>query len=237
MNKHDKTIKLYKYTSLPVLLDILQEKKLVLLDPLTWEDRNDSYYFKKYKELASMKTVLALCFTMKSERFHHWKVFAGDISGVCILFHKDKLLRSFANDQHIMVDTVAYCTVKHLMGQRPSVDKLPFIKRAPYSDEEEFRIIYKDKGSEISAKEFHIDLSSIARIKLNPWMPLPLVKSVERTIRSINGCSGFNISQTTLLENDMWKNIANSLADKPDRPGNDRTSRIIPATVARAYCG
>jgi|WetSurMetagenome_2_1015567.scaffolds.fasta_scaffold57635_2 hypothetical protein len=212
MKKYDTSVKLYKYTSLPVLLDILQEKKLVLLDPLTWEDRNDSYYLKKYKELVSMKTVLALCFTMKSERYHHWKVFAGDISGVCVLFYKDKLLRSFADDPHIMMDKVEYCTVKHLRGRRPQVEKLPFIKRAPYSDEEEFRIIYKDKGPEISAKEFRIELSSIARIKLNPWMPLPLVKSVERTIRGINGCSGFNISQTTLLENDTWKNIANSLA-------------------------
>jgi hypothetical protein len=217
MKKHDTSIKLYKYTSLPVLLDILQEKKLVLLDPLMWEDRNDSYYLKKYKELASMRTVLALCFTMKSERFHHWKVFAGDISGVCVLFYKDRLLRSFANDQHIMMDKVEYCTVKHLMSRHPQIDKLPFIKRAPYSDEEEFRIIYKDKGPEISAKEFRIDLTSIARIKLNPWMPLPLVKSVERTIRGINGCSGFNISQTTLLENDTWKNIANSLAGRQDR--------------------
>ena len=34
--------KLNRFTTLPVLLDLLKRKRLVLLDPAVWEDKNDS---------------------------------------------------------------------------------------------------------------------------------------------------------------------------------------------------
>ena len=56
---------LNRYTSLPVLLDALVHKRLTLLSPTSWEDRNDAYYIERYKETKKLKTVLALCFTTK----------------------------------------------------------------------------------------------------------------------------------------------------------------------------
>jgi hypothetical protein len=41
-----------------------------------------------------LKTVLALCFTQATEHYHHWHVFAGGSSGVCIGFDRDALLKA-----------------------------------------------------------------------------------------------------------------------------------------------
>jgi hypothetical protein len=37
---------LNRYTSLPILLDALNHKRMTLLSPESWEDRNDSYYIE-----------------------------------------------------------------------------------------------------------------------------------------------------------------------------------------------
>jgi len=43
-------------TDLPNLIDLLNNSKLTLLDPLVWEDKNDSYFLLKYKEAKKLKT-------------------------------------------------------------------------------------------------------------------------------------------------------------------------------------
>lgn len=44
-----KITKLNRFTTLPVLLDLLQRQKLTLLDPKSWEDKNDSEIILEYK--------------------------------------------------------------------------------------------------------------------------------------------------------------------------------------------
>lgn len=85
---------------------------------------------------------------------------------------------------------------------------MPFLKRHPYKDEKEFRLIYSDWREEIEAKGFDIGLTCINRIVLNPWIPKPLADAVKLTIRSIEGCESIEVYQTTLLENKQWKRSA-----------------------------
>jgi hypothetical protein len=87
---------LNRYTTLPILLDILQQKHITLLSPATWEDWNDAYYLERYKQESKLRTVLAACFSERGETFHHWRVFSNGSSGVCIEFDKRSLLKSFA---------------------------------------------------------------------------------------------------------------------------------------------
>lgn len=75
---------LRRYTKLPILIDTLVNKRIAMLNPDYWEDRNDASYIRIFKEKKALKTVLALCFTETSETFHHWKVFSGDL-GVFVL--------------------------------------------------------------------------------------------------------------------------------------------------------
>lgn len=202
---------LHRYTSLPVLLDMLVNKRITLLDPASWEDRNDSFYVEKYKEIKKLKTVLALCFTTKTETFHHWKVFADNSAGICVRFNKDNLLASFNKVSGIKSDYVTYKSMRYLKSNPPSVDELPFLKRKQYRDEEEFRIIYKNRNKEHKVKYLTIDLQSIERITLSPWIPLPVSKTVKKVICNIDGCNLIQLLKTGMVENKVWKNIAEDI--------------------------
>src|SRR5438045_1515201 len=84
-----KAPKLNRYTTLPIALDMLAKKRITLLSPDTWEDRNDAYYL--YQQELRFRSVLAICFSMTSETFHHWRIFSHGVSGVCIEFDKARL--------------------------------------------------------------------------------------------------------------------------------------------------
>ena len=203
---------LRRYTSLPILFDMLANKKITLLDPTSWEDRNDSFYVERYREKKQFKTVLALCFTTKRETFHQWKVFAGNSSGVCIRFSDDKLMACFDHNHKIRTGYVAYRLMRDLEHNPPTVDELPFIKRRQYEDEAEFRILYEDRKKELQTKAFVIDLKCIDRITLSPWLPPNVAKTVKNVIWQMPGCSTMNIIRTGVIENRMWKKVANRLA-------------------------
>ena len=143
---------LRRYTSLPVLLNILNNKKLTLLDPQSWEDKNDSYYLNLYKNKMGFKSVLALCFTEALETYHHWKVFSGNSSGVCIHFDKNKFLSKLNGVAEIRSGYVIYKKLDKVKIKLRPIDKLPFLKRYAFRDEIEFRLIYQSKSKEVNKK-------------------------------------------------------------------------------------
>jgi hypothetical protein len=162
----------------------------------------------EYKRLKNAITVLALCFTESYERYHHWKVFSQGSDGVCIEFDKLQLLRTLNGDPMIRTDVVTYVRIKD-MRARPVIDyeRLPFLKRHPYEDEREFRVIYV--GNDASeTKSYPIELTCIKRITLSPWMSQSLSNSVKDTLRSIAECSAFRIYHSTLVDNEAWKGFA-----------------------------
>lgn len=199
---------LRRYTSLPSALHILHTKRLTLLNPAYWEDKNDAFFVSRFKEITTAKSVLALCFAQQRETFHHWRIFAGS-DGVCFEFHKDKLLLAVAKDESIRPGAVTYKQVSEIAGKQIPTRRLPFLKRYPYADEREFRLLHVDMDK---AKEFHdveIPLSCILRITVSPWMAAPLVKTVKQSMKSISGCERLKVYRTTLLENEKWKKAAN----------------------------
>ncbi len=74
---------LRRYTDLPALIYLLNERKITLLDPKSWDDQNDAYFLALYKEKKNLRSVLALCFSQAPETYHHWRVFASGSSGAC----------------------------------------------------------------------------------------------------------------------------------------------------------
>lgn len=200
---------LYRYTTLPVLLDMLVEKRIVLLNPSSWEDRNDAYYLKRYKEKKDLKTILGICFTKKRETFHHWKIFAGGPSGVCVKFDKEELLKSISEDSGFRWGDVDYRFIKE--NQNPEIKLWPFLKRDPFTDEREFRIVYQNKETPEPVKNVQIGLSCIKRVTLSPWMPASVAKSVKSVIAGIEGCKGLKTQHSQLLETDRWKAAIKSI--------------------------
>jgi hypothetical protein len=87
--------KINRFTTLPILLDLLQRKKLTLLNPKLWEDKNDSEIILEYKKRKGIKNLFAVCFSCNDETVHHWKTFSHGPSGCLIEFNAKKLMAIF----------------------------------------------------------------------------------------------------------------------------------------------
>ncbi len=90
------------------------------------------------------------------------------------------------------------------------VRNLPFLKRSPYGDEREFRIIYESAVEAYDALNIEIPLACIERITLSPWIPSVLSDHVKSTIREIDGCRSLNVFRSTLISNEKWKALGDS---------------------------
>ena len=198
---------LRRYTELPMLFDILLDKKLTLLPPSTWEDKNDAYYLEQYRQTKSLKSILALCFTTKADTSHHWKIYSGSPSGVSIRFNKVRLLSCLESAKGIRHGLVNYKLIREIEESEPQTSELPFIKRKPFVDESEYRILFESKTEEVSSKKFAINLDCIERITLSPWLPSALSKTVKAIIRQIPECGDIEIIRTGMLDNAAWKKI------------------------------
>jgi len=199
---------LRRYTSLASLLALLQDKRLTLLSPGLWEDRNDAFYMSEYKAKKGLKTLLALCFSESDETYHHWRVFTHGTDGVCIHFKCEALLEALPIGHQLIAGPVTYRKMSDLPRLKPRLEQLPFLKRQPYSDEREFRLVYEDKREEMETKGFVLPIRTIGRVTLNPWLSAPLAAAVKRAIKSVPGCAALKVYQTTLLENESWKKAA-----------------------------
>lgn len=198
---------LRRYTDIPALIYLLSERKLSLLDPESWDDSNDSHYLTLYREKKKLKSVLALCFTQANETYHHWRIFAGGTSGVCIRFRRSKLIRATKKQPGLRIGRVRYLKLGEIRGRKITMEELPFLKRHPFEHEDEFRMIYESKTDAVTRLDIAIPLSAIDRVTLSPWIHPDLCQHLKRMLRSIEGCSALKIVRSTLIGNAEWKNL------------------------------
>jgi hypothetical protein len=199
---------LRRYTNLAATINTLRHKKITLLDPASWDDRNDAYFLSQYRKRKPARTVLALCFALAPETYHHWRVFSQGTDGVCIEFDKDKLLHALQGCKELRAEPVIYKEIKEVRASRPNVDELPFLKRYPYRDEREFRLIYTDTNQDLDVKELDIPIECIRRVTLSPWLHASLSESVKATLSEIEGCKELAIYRSQLIEYEKWKRVA-----------------------------
>ena len=204
------TISLRRYTTLPFLLDILNKKCLTLLDPRSWEDKDDAYYIELYKQYQGLKSVLVLCFAESKASYHHWKIYSGNSSGVCIIFRKKILLQNLTV-QGLRSGYVEYKTLTQLKRERTEISQFPFIKTKAFEAEREFRAIYEDKNNEYMTKEFQLDIKSIEKIALNPWLSESVCDSLKAVIKKIDGCEKIKVTRATVTNNEKWKKIGRAV--------------------------
>ncbi len=175
---------LRRYTDLPTLLHIIEFKKLTLLSPLTWDDKNDSNFMDAYARAKLLKTCVALCFCEKSDTYHHWKVFSPGSAGVCVEFWKAPLI-SAAEEVGIIHGGIEYLTIKKLNLREEDPDKLPFMKRSAFKDEREYRFVYGSTKEIVQTKTLSIDFEMIRKVIINPWSPPPLYSGIVKTIKKL----------------------------------------------------
>jgi hypothetical protein len=197
---------LRRYTNLPFLIYLLVEKKITLLNPQKWDDRNDSYYLSLYRDSKKLKTVLALCFTQASETYHHWRVFSDGSSGACVEFNRKELVKAVSHFG-IQAGEVTYSTREKLRSRKTRIEELPFLKRQAFRDDHEFRFIYGCRDEERETLDLPIPLSCINRVTLSPWLCKEASDRIKDLLRLIEGCRDLSIARSTLINNEEWKRL------------------------------
>lgn len=211
MTKMEKYLR--RYTDLSALFYLLAERKLTLLDPRLWDDKNDYYCLRQYRIKKKVQSVLALCFVQASERYHFWRVFGSGSSGVRIKFKKHSLLKSVDKVAGIQHGKVEYLLLNQIK-RTPDVDELPFVKRWGFQDEKEYRLVY-ESCYDLRKCDIAIPLSCIDSVKLNPWLDPDLFKHVRAALRNIDDeCRSLNIVQSSLIDNEHWRDFAKRARSK-----------------------
>jgi hypothetical protein len=198
------TSEIHRYTDLPGLLAMLQQRKLTLLDPKSWDDTNDSYFLSLYKKAKKLTCLTALCFSEAEETYHHWSVFAGGSSGIRITFARTRLFVVTGAVPEIRGQKVDYKLIADLKLVPRDFSDLPFLKRHPYHNENEFRMIYESTEAKQGPISIDLPLGTIRQITLSPWMNKAVSQSVKETIKSIRGCENMRVHRSTLIGNDDW---------------------------------
>jgi hypothetical protein len=196
---------LNRYTALPILLDVLHNRHITLLSPNTWEDRNDAYYLERYQVKGKLGSVLAICFSLEKETFHHWRIFSHGSSGVCIEFDKLKLLQHFVPQADFRHKQVEYHWISDLKKKKPDLKQWPFLKRKPFKDEREYRVIFESSTSSLRHKNVPIDVACVRHVTLSPWLPKTVASAVITVIKGMPGCSKLSVSPSTLIDNAEWR--------------------------------
>lgn len=202
---------LRRYTELPFLIDYLETKEIALLNPKSWDDRNDSYYLQQYGVTTGQDSIYSLCLTETNETYHHWRVFSHGASGVCIEFHKGRFIDSVRNIDGLRAESVIYRTLDEMRFSPPETEDLPFLKRYAFGDEMEFRLFLARSNEESATFRVPVALDAISKIMLSPWLPKEVAKQAKSALRSIRGCSKLKIYRSTLVENEAWKKFARNV--------------------------
>lgn len=154
------------------------------------------------------QSVLALCFAETSETYHHWRVFSHGSDGICIEFDKQAVIDAAQRHGGVISRPVTYRQITEISGATIDDEELPFLKRFPYQDESEFRLLYVDMNITKEIEAVAISLTAVTRITLSPWMPIALADAVKATLKQIKGCKQIKIYRSTLIENERWKKAA-----------------------------
>jgi hypothetical protein len=133
-------------------------------------------------------------------------VYANGSWGVRLEFDKKRLLESIPDNQGLRHGEVNYLKINELRKQHVDVANLPFIKRWPYKDENEFRLFVEHHKGEEAVNRIGIDLSSLKRITLSPFATDEQRKLMREQLRLSLGQFDVRISNSTILNNGPWKN-------------------------------
>jgi hypothetical protein len=137
-------------------------------------------------------------------------VFSSGSAGVCIRFDRSALLNAFALTPNTFHGPVDYQRVRDAKRRTAAlrVDELPFLKRAGFSPECEYRVLYTSATRRQRSLDVPIQLSSVVEITLSPWLNSKLRHCVRDTIHSISGCAAIEVHRSTLVGNSTWKRFA-----------------------------
>jgi hypothetical protein len=201
------------YTNLTSALDTIKNSHLTILNPRSWDDTNDAHYMELYRKAIGKGSVLALCFTMAKERYHHWKIFAPGAGGVCLELDRYELERRIPSHGAFSGPVDYEDLLKIEKRKTTDVTDLAFLKRQGFRDEQEWRIIATRDEDNLQYCHIPIEIACIKRVILSPWLPEPLKATTRNLIKSVASPQTLSVVASTLTNNSRWKAAGDRLAD------------------------
>jgi len=198
---------LNRYTDLGALIHIMETKKITLLNPSSWEDKNDVVFMEEYKKRTNSKSLLALCFSQRREMpFHHWFVFAKGSTGVCIRFNRLNIIEkvNYLNCPGLTFREVNYISQNSGELSKLKTEDLPFSKRYGYKTEQEFRIVYRSTNTK-PIFEIPIDRECIQSVTLSPWVHPSIKESVRKLVRTMGEFKDLSVLRSGLITSSRWQ--------------------------------
>lgn len=190
------------------LLDILKNKRLILRDPQSWDDRNDYFLIQQYLENKNLKNVYVSCFTVNDDAYHFWKIYTNRASGVCVKFKTQGLVDSINLDRYssnFRLDVVKYRTLRDVTQTMVEIEEYPFIKRVAFRAEEEVRILCEEPKSNLPYRTLKIDLDLIEEIVIGPSLRDEYAEDCINLIKSIRPIDGVKVRKSTILQSAAWQ--------------------------------
>jgi hypothetical protein len=228
-----------RYTSISAVIDLLHRRELAILDPQSWDDRNDRYFMDLYKEKKKIGGLYGLCAAQCSETYHHWRVFTNTADGACVEINREPLEAVLGQLNGVRFGPMDYLRldeVEHLT--RGDVDRLPFVKRIGFAAEEEYRIVAETDEPQVSVFKIDFELRWIKHIYLNPWLPKSIAESVIGALKAIRGCSRLEVTRSLLIESSRWKRAGEKVIGKLPPKAEQRIEkkqrrRLVRASASR----
>ena len=196
--------KLNRFTTIPFAADLLLRKKLVLINPVFWEDFNDLATVEIFREVSKKQSIYALCLTDQNETIHHWNAFATGSEGCNIEFSPRKLFAILDQIDGLSHGKVQYTRIQDLKRSKFETAQLPYLKRDPYKNENEYRLIYTNDLEQQKLFEIDIDLSIIRRITITNKIPKDVFETTKAQLLALH--PGLKIYQSTIYNNSVWIN-------------------------------
>lgn len=208
-----------RYTSISAVIDILRRQELPLLDPQSWDDRNDRYFMSLYKEKLELGGLYGLCAATCSETYHHWRVFTGTSDGACIEIKRKELESELSKLEGVRFGDVDYLLLEDVERLTESdLLRLPFVKRVGFTPEEEYRIIAETSEGQRPAISVELPIRLISKIYLNPWLPKSIAESVTATLRGLVGGEELKVQRSHLIDSARWKQAGDLVVGKTRPP-------------------
>jgi hypothetical protein len=202
---------LRRYTKFDHLLGALSTGKMHLRDTSDWEDRNDKFSIALFKEKKSVDALHALCFSKSSTKFHLWSLYGHREKGACAVLLMDHLIKEASKRSFIARDVI-YETIRKLKSPNQyNIDDLPFLKRNPYSAENEFRIISIGNNIDPSLLFLPVTPYIVVRVEINPWASDAEFSNMKQKINSVPGYEATEVIQSKILSSPNWQETLRSI--------------------------
>ena len=207
------------YTQFPVLIDILERKKIVFGNPAGWDDKTDYQILREYA--GEGKDIRILCLTEFpkgiSDNILHWKIYAPGKSGCRIDFDRE-VFEKVIKRHGVILKQIDYLSTEELETQpKKWKGKPPFLKRSPYVYENECRALWL--GNLRKNCDFELDIPQrtfsklIKCVRLSPYLPKNLAINLRAFLKKHYKIKSVH---SWICENPEWERLVkNSLTSKP----------------------